>query len=103
MNRAPLHQRCWNHEGREAVCLCPLCRRSFCRECVSEHESRLLCALCLQALLQAAKPRTRSMPRVAMAALALGGVLFTWIVFFSLGEALMTLSVRSEQTLWQDR
>jgi hypothetical protein len=45
----------------------------------------------------------RAMPRVTLAALALFGVFFTWIVFFSLGEALMTLSARSEQTLWQDR
>jgi uncharacterized paraquat-inducible protein A len=102
MNRAPFQQRCWNHEGREAVCLCPVCSRSFCRECVSEHESRLLCARCLQTLSEAAKPRTRAMPRVTLAALALFGFLFTWIVFFSLGEAVMTLSARSEQTLWQD-
>ena len=42
-----LQQRCWNHEAREAACRCPACGRSYCRECVSEHEGRLLCAACL--------------------------------------------------------
>lgn len=100
MNRAPLHQRCWNHEGREAVCQCPGCSRSFCRECVSEHEARLLCAACLEAESRAGRQRRRGMPGAAIAVLALASVLFTWAVFFSLGEAIMSLNARLEQTAW---
>ena len=42
-----LHQRCFNHMLREAVACCPECRRYFCRECVTEHEDKVLCAACL--------------------------------------------------------
>ena len=100
MNRAALHQRCWNHEGREAVCQCPGCSRSFCRECVTEHEARLLCAACLEAESRAGHQRRRVMPGAARATLALASVLFTWAVFFSMGEAIMSLNARLEQTAW---
>lgn len=41
-----VQQRCFNHGSREAAARCPECRRHFCRECVTEHEDRLLCASC---------------------------------------------------------
>ena len=103
MNRLVVDQRCWNHEGREAVCLCPECGRSFCRECVSEHELRLLCAACLVAVSRKAEPRSRGTPPLALAVLALAGILAGWFVFFSLGEALMTLSSHPEPRSWQQR
>jgi hypothetical protein len=30
------------------VARCPECRRFYCRECVTEHDDRLLCASCLK-------------------------------------------------------
>ena len=101
MNRPALQQRCWNHEAREAVCLCPQCGRSFCRECVSEHEFRLLCAACLQAISRAARPPARR--RFAFAGLALAGLFLGWLIFFLGGEVLMTFNARLEQTSWQNR
>lgn len=44
------HQRCWNHAAREASCRCPACKHFFCRECVTEHDTRLLCASCVSAI-----------------------------------------------------
>ncbi len=41
-------QRCVRHPDREAAARCPACGRFFCRECVTEHEGRLLCAACLR-------------------------------------------------------
>jgi hypothetical protein len=41
------------------------------------------------------------MSGAAIAALALGSLLFTWAVFFCLGEAIMSLNARLEQTAWQ--
>lgn len=97
-----LHQRCWNHEDREAVCRCPECGRSFCRECVGEHESRLLCAVCLKATAKvqriAVKKRRLRNPALVLAGLALG-----WMILFCAGEAAMTLNGRLEQTVWQRR
>ncbi|MCI0613826.1 rhomboid family protein, partial [bacterium] len=37
-------QRCFFHSQREAVVRCPECGRYYCRECVTEHLDRLLCA-----------------------------------------------------------
>jgi hypothetical protein len=100
MTRPALQQRCWNHELREAVCLCPQCGRSYCRECVSEHDFRLLCAACLQSLSRAARPVAKA--RFGLASLAFAGFLLGWLLFFLGGEAVMTLSTRMEQTSWQN-
>jgi hypothetical protein len=41
-------RRCLVHPDREAAARCPSCHQYYCRECVVEHESRFLCAACLQ-------------------------------------------------------
>ncbi len=52
-------QRCQFHALREAVARCPECQRYFCRECVTEHDERLLCASCLRKLLERSSPDKR--------------------------------------------
>jgi hypothetical protein len=44
-----LRQDCLHHPHRGAVARCPACAQSFCRECVVEHEGKLLCTDCLEA------------------------------------------------------
>src|ERR1043166_5979979 len=63
-----LQQRCLNHSFREAVARCPECKRYFCRECVTEHDDRLICAACLKKLSRPAAAR-----RVRWAGLLLAG------------------------------
>jgi len=101
MNGTGLHARCWNHEAREAVCRCLECGRSFCRECVTEHEARLLCARCLAAHQpqSAARPRRR----IAGLGMAIAGLLLAWIFFYGAGQALILVTGRMEQTAWQNR
>jgi hypothetical protein len=94
-------QRCWNHESREAACRCPECRRNFCRECVTEHESRLLCATCLKGV-TARRPRM-AFGRMLPAGMALGGILLAWILLFGAGETLAWVVTRMEQTSWHSR
>ena len=103
MTSPPLQQRCWNHEAREAVCRCPQCGRSFCRECVTEHESRLLCAACLRSVARAAAARRGKLRRLAAVGLTLAGVILAWAVFFGAGEGLITITERSERMAWQSR
>ena len=98
MSGLAIEQRCWNHEAREAVCRCPECGRSFCRECVTEHQARLLCASCLLAVARARPSRRAGMRRLLPAAMALAGILLAWTVFYSAGEALILLTGRLEQT-----
>ena len=98
-----LHQRCWNHDAREAVCRCPQCGRSYCRECVTEHEARLLCAPCLDALIHPAQPKTTGLRRLRPAAMALAGILLAWVIFYGAGETLILITGRIEQSAWRNR
>jgi len=103
MNTPPLQNRCWNHEVREAVCQCPQCGRSFCRECVTEHESRLMCASCLRQAARSAPVRRGRMRRMAGALLTLAGVALAWAIFFGAAQGLIIVTERSERMAWQDR
>jgi hypothetical protein len=95
-----LHQRCWNHELREAVCRCPGCQRFFCRECVTEHESRLLCASCLKGAAQAVPERRRRARRMLAPLAALAGLFLSWLIFYGAGQLLMEITARTGYSRW---
>lgn len=99
-----LQQRCWNHEAREAVCRCPACGRSFCRECVTEHERRLLCAACLRlsGVSRAAAGR-QAWRSLLPGGMLLAGLLLSWIFFYGAAGSLSFFSERAEQSSWQSR
>src|SRR2546423_1786774 len=99
---AIMHQQCWNHEAREAVCRCPGCSRSYCRECVTEHQARLLCALCLRNAMLAAAPR-RASGAVRQVLLLVAGLLIAWIFFLSMGGIVSEISERRELAEWRTR
>ena len=107
MTGPAIHHRCRNHEAREAVCRCPECGNSFCRECVTEHDSRLLCAACLHRIARLRQDdratKGRGIRKLAPALMALAGIVLSWVIFFGAGEALLTIAVRAEQTSWQNR
>lgn len=98
-------QRCWNHTSREAVARCPECSRFFCRECVVEHADRIICSGCL-ARIQAAtaappKRRLDLTPLLRLVA-AITGIVFAWILFFSIGRALLSVPDRFHaDTMWK--
>ena len=99
---APIRHLCWNHEAREAVCRCPGCGRSYCRECVTEHSARLLCAGCLRKVLEDASPR-REPRRVPGVIVLAAGLLITWALFLGLAGGVNEFSARMEQSAWQNR
>jgi hypothetical protein len=83
-------ERCFNHGSREAVARCPKCERYFCRECVSEHEGRVICAFCLKRL--SPEPVSRyPLAGLVRAAQILMGALLLWSAFYLLGRALLSL------------
>jgi hypothetical protein len=98
-----LQQRCWNHEAREAVCRCPECRRGFCHECVTEHESRLLCATCLAAVSRTAHSTRNAWRSLLPPAMLLAGFLLAWIFFYATGQSVSFFVDRAEQSSWQTR
>jgi hypothetical protein len=82
-----LDQRCLNHSLREAVAQCPSCKRFFCRECVTEHEGRMICVNCVHVLARDDAKTARTV-RARWTAAALAGILIAWLVFYYLGLTL---------------
>ena len=82
-------QRCLNHPTREGAARCPQCRRIHCRECVTEHDGRLLCAVCLRASTRPVSTRSLRL-RWLLAPLHLAiGLFVAWTLFELLGLVLL--------------
>lgn len=83
-------ERCFNHSSREAVARCPECGRYFCRECVSEHEDRVICAFCLKRL--GAMPSRRKSAAVLFRIIQVFlGIVLLWSSFYLLGKVLLNI------------
>ncbi len=104
-----VRERCWIHPLREAAARCPSCERFFCRECVTEHDGRLICADCLREQRAAASRPRRSAPRLRGALTALGktaslglSLLAAWFFFHLLAQELVALPNEFHASaLWQ--
>lgn len=99
-----LHQaRCFNHALREAVARCPGCKQFYCRECVTEHDDRLMCAKCLAAATTADGSASRPLSALVRVAQAIIGLAVLWFLFVLLGQTLLKApSQFHEGTLWQE-
>jgi len=85
-------QRCGNHPMREAAARCQQCRDFFCRECVTEHGERLVCAACLRRLASTpGAPSRRRLAGLGIAARAAFGVLTAWFYFYLIGQMLLLI------------
>lgn len=84
-------QRCFNHELREAAARCPECGRYFCRECITEHEGRVLCAGCLGRLTEPGPAGRLRFSRLIRPFQWAAGLLIIWIFFYYLGQILLAL------------
>lgn len=83
--------RCLLHPHRESVARCPECRQAFCRECITEHAGRVICAACLRKL---TPPLVRTPRRVGwlIRPLQLGsGLVVGWLCFYLLGRLLLQI------------
>lgn len=102
MTRDLAHQRCFNHATREAVARCPECGQFFCRECITEHEDRVLCTACLRKLVHVPTAKRRGFAGALRFAQCLLGLIMAWFFFYLVGETLISLpSSFHEGTLWQ--
>ncbi len=95
-------QRCFNHAGREAAARCPECQQFFCRECITEHDDRVICATCLAKL---AKPKLRQRgwyQLLVRFAAGTAGFVCAWLFFHWMGRLLLRIpSKYHEGTVWQ--
>ena len=95
------YARCFHHRTREAAARCPMCKRTYCRECITEHRGRVLCAACLQS---AAAGRARSrVTRRALAVMAVAaGWAAAWFFFHGLGQVLIRIPTPfHDGTVWR--
>src|SRR6266566_3805111 len=96
------YQRCFNHAAREAVARCPDCRRYFCRECITEHDDRIICAACLRKRKHPPLIERRGFATAIRCSQCLFGLLLAWCFFYLVGETLLRLpNSFHEATLWQ--
>ena len=99
-----LHQRqCLNHAAREAVARCPECGHFYCRECIAEHEDRVICAACLRKMLRSTeKQRSPLFAWFARATAFCFSLMICWLAFYCVGKILLSIPTKfHDGTLWQ--
>ena len=95
-------QRCFNHSAREAAARCPECGHCYCRECITEHDDRLICAACLLKLAKVPFTRRGGFVAVLRVAQATGGVFLLLVFFYVLGQTLLSIpSSFHDGTVWK--
>lgn len=95
-------QRCFFHWQREAVARCPECARYYCRECVTEHLDRLLCASCIARIVAPATHKKSFQP-ISLLLQCLIGFIVLWAVFYYSAQILLAIpSPVHEGTTWKD-
>ncbi len=95
-------QRCFNHAQREAVARCPQCGHYFCRECITEHDDRVICAACLRKLARVPLLQRRGFAGVLRLVQCRRGLTIVWFFFYIVAECLLAMpSAFHEGTLWQ--
>ena len=95
-------QRCLRHPLREAVARCPQCAHSFCRECITEHEDRVLCADCLAKALRRTEEKQSFLSHVGGLTLGIIGIATAWLFFYCLGELLARAPASfHDGTVWE--
>ena len=96
------NQVCLNHPAREAIARCPSCGFFFCRECITEHDERILCASCLKRQTAPVERPRRSLAPLGRAFAALSGVVLAWLFFYLIGRILLATPTQfHEGTLWK--
>ena len=97
-----LHQTCFNHATREAVARCPGCSRFYCRECVTEHDGRVMCAACLKKLAHTPLLRRPVIARLFQLTQCLACGVLLWFFFYFIGETLASMPSKfHEGSLWK--
>jgi hypothetical protein len=99
-----IQQHCFHHEFREAASRCPVCLRYFCRECVTEHEDRVLCAECLKKIVAREGAHQGGFRRVLRVMLPVAGLLMAWLFFYALGRTLLLIPAAvHDGRIWESR
>lgn len=97
-----IHQRCFNHALREAVARCPECTHYYCRECITEHEGRVICASCLGKIARPPLTERAGFVYVVRSMQLLVGIATACLFFYFVGRALLSIdSSVHEGSIWK--
>ena len=96
-------QRCLHHVEREAVARCTSCTQHFCRECIVEHEGRVLCTDCRVKLLQKPGLQIGFGRRFGVALHLVLSLFVLWFCIYLFGKALLLIpSTFHEGEVWKN-
>ncbi len=88
-------KRCFNHSDREAVACCLECGNFYCRECITEHDDRLICSTCLR---EQGKPSAKAMlaqDDVLVLLSVIFGFAVAWLCFYLTAQILLSVEDES--------
>ncbi len=92
---ALVRSRCEVHPEREAAARCAGCSVYYCRECVTEHDGRMLCTTCLRMAsgpVSEGRPRQVRVPDSVWLTLRAGlGLLLLWGLFAVVGVFILKM------------
>ena len=91
MSALPRAILCFNHPVRTASARCPECNRHYCRECITEHDDRVICAVCLAAITGDAEATSSRVRWIWQWVIVLVSVFSLWFIFFSAGQLLLRM------------
>ncbi len=96
-----LRQACAHHPERESVGLCPECRHTYCRECLTEYEGRVICADCLAKERAPEKKSSGFLGWCVKSVLGCAvGVLLVFSFYYSLGWSLLKIPEQFHEGRW---
>lgn len=84
-------RRCVLHAQREAAARCPGCKRFYCRECITEHDGKVLCSGCLTENTRERSEKKQGSGHFKMTAGLIGTFLVLLLIFFSMGVLIQIL------------
>ena len=93
-------RRCLVHPEREAAARCPSCHQYYCRECVVEHESRFLCAACLQKSIQTGTRRSAIRLDWLIPLRLLLGFIIAYVSFYVIERILLLIPINLYNGAW---
>jgi hypothetical protein len=98
-----IRNRCFLHGDRVAVARCGSCGRHFCRECVTEHEGRMICGGCLRRGAGPKRAARRWLRGVGAVAHTVAAVFVAWLFFHWIGLIMLEIPTSMhEGTLWNE-
>lgn len=95
-----LKKRCYNHSEREAVGLCRECGSFYCRECITEHDDRLICSDCLKKTRRSVLTKNKYSGKFIFGLQCVTGFFVSWIFFYYSGKMVIFISDLFAKEFW---